>query len=177
MTPDFFYVFNLILSFSTCSQSFNKICVWEVLGANVFKSSRNWMKVKAGMKQTYAQLHVNKVRTLFSKLCLKCYFSLFTSNSFVLFLTLTSPIVIRNGNIAACSKHSLTVARLQTQSQTRDYQDYLFSCLFVLTLTLTLTHTQSFSVLTACQRACLGVTGVPSLVSNFAKRTQAHALN
>ena len=35
--PDFFYVFNLVLSFSTCSQSFNKICVWEVLGANVLK--------------------------------------------------------------------------------------------------------------------------------------------
>ena len=37
VTPDFFYVFNLVLSFSTCSQSFNKICVWEVLGANVLK--------------------------------------------------------------------------------------------------------------------------------------------
>ena len=35
VTPDFFYVFNLILSFSTYSQSFNKICAWEVLGANV----------------------------------------------------------------------------------------------------------------------------------------------
>ena len=35
--PRFFYVFNLILSFSTCSQSFNKICAWEVLGANVLK--------------------------------------------------------------------------------------------------------------------------------------------
>ena len=33
--PDFFYVFNLILSFSTCSQSFKKICAWELLGANV----------------------------------------------------------------------------------------------------------------------------------------------
>ena len=31
----FFYVFNLILSFSTCSQSFKKICAWELLGANV----------------------------------------------------------------------------------------------------------------------------------------------
>ena len=37
VTPEFFYVFNLVLSFSTCSQSFNKICVWEVLGANVLK--------------------------------------------------------------------------------------------------------------------------------------------
>ena len=35
--PLFFYVFNLILSFSTCSQSFKKICVWELLGANVLK--------------------------------------------------------------------------------------------------------------------------------------------
>ena len=34
----FFYVFNLVLSFSTCSQSFYKICVWEVLGANVLKN-------------------------------------------------------------------------------------------------------------------------------------------
>ena len=35
VTPDFFYVFNLILSFSTCSESFEKICAWELLGANV----------------------------------------------------------------------------------------------------------------------------------------------
>ena len=28
---------NLILSFSTGSQSFKKICAWEVLGANVLK--------------------------------------------------------------------------------------------------------------------------------------------
>ena len=39
VTPDFFYVFNLILSFSTCSESFEKICAWELLGANVLKSS------------------------------------------------------------------------------------------------------------------------------------------
>ena len=32
VTPDFFYVFYLILSFSTVSQSFKKICVWEVFG-------------------------------------------------------------------------------------------------------------------------------------------------
>ena len=37
VTPDFFYVFNLILSFSICSQSFKKICTWEVLGTNVLK--------------------------------------------------------------------------------------------------------------------------------------------
>ena len=36
--PRFFYVYNLILSFSTCSQSFKKICTWELLGANVLKS-------------------------------------------------------------------------------------------------------------------------------------------
>ena len=38
VTPDFFYVFYLILSFSTCSESFEKICAWELLGANVFKT-------------------------------------------------------------------------------------------------------------------------------------------
>ena len=32
VTPDFFYVFYLILSFSTVSQSFEKICVWEDFG-------------------------------------------------------------------------------------------------------------------------------------------------
>ena len=37
--PDFFYVFNLVLSFSTCSQSFKKICTWELLGANVLNIS------------------------------------------------------------------------------------------------------------------------------------------
>ena len=37
VTPDLFYVFNLILSFSTCSESFRKICIWELLGANVLK--------------------------------------------------------------------------------------------------------------------------------------------
>ena len=35
VTLDFFYVFNLILSFYTCSESFKKICTWELLGANV----------------------------------------------------------------------------------------------------------------------------------------------
>ena len=35
VTPEFSYVFNLILSFSTCSQSFKKICTWELLGANI----------------------------------------------------------------------------------------------------------------------------------------------
>ena len=36
----FFYVFNLILSFSTCSESFEKICAWELLGANVLKRKK-----------------------------------------------------------------------------------------------------------------------------------------
>ena len=38
VTPDFFYVFNIILSFSTCCQSLKKICTWEILGANVLNS-------------------------------------------------------------------------------------------------------------------------------------------
>ena len=33
VTPDFFYVFYRILSFSTVSQSFKKICVWEAFWA------------------------------------------------------------------------------------------------------------------------------------------------
>ena len=36
-TQFFFYVFNLILSFSTCIQSFKEICMWEILGVNVLK--------------------------------------------------------------------------------------------------------------------------------------------
>ena len=37
VTPGFFYVFSIILSFYTCSQSFKKIGTWEILGANVLK--------------------------------------------------------------------------------------------------------------------------------------------
>ena len=33
----FFYVLNIILSFSTHSHSFKKVCTWELLGANVLK--------------------------------------------------------------------------------------------------------------------------------------------
>ena len=40
VTPNFFYVFYLILSFSTCSESFEKICAWELLGANILKSKQ-----------------------------------------------------------------------------------------------------------------------------------------
>ena len=40
VTPDFFYVFNLILSFSTCRESFEKICAWKLLGANVLKREK-----------------------------------------------------------------------------------------------------------------------------------------
>ena len=35
VSPDFFYVFSIILSFSTCSQSFKKICTREILGVNI----------------------------------------------------------------------------------------------------------------------------------------------
>ena len=35
---NFFLRFNIMLSFSTCSQSFKKICAWDVLGANVLKT-------------------------------------------------------------------------------------------------------------------------------------------
>ena len=49
--PDFVYVFNIILSFSTCSQSFKKICTWELLGANVLTALR-WNK---SLEQTYCK--------------------------------------------------------------------------------------------------------------------------
>ena len=39
-----FYIFNIILSFSTCSQSFKKICMWELLGANVLKQLERNLK-------------------------------------------------------------------------------------------------------------------------------------
>ena len=45
VTPDFFCVFNLVLSLSPCSQSFNKICVWEVLGANVLKQENSGIEL------------------------------------------------------------------------------------------------------------------------------------
>ena len=35
--PRLFYVFNVILSVSNCSESFKEICTWELLGANVLK--------------------------------------------------------------------------------------------------------------------------------------------
>ena len=35
--PRIFYVSNIILSFSTSSQSCKKICTWEIFGANVLK--------------------------------------------------------------------------------------------------------------------------------------------
>ena len=44
VTPDIFYVFSIILSFSTCSQSFKKIRTWEILGANVLKVFHHWFR-------------------------------------------------------------------------------------------------------------------------------------
>ena len=46
VTPDFFYVFSLILSFFTCSQSFKNICTWELLGANVLELIGQKIKYK-----------------------------------------------------------------------------------------------------------------------------------
>ena len=52
VTPDFFYVFSMILSFSTCSQSFKKIYMWKILGANVLK----WwlLDVKSGTRGIFS---------------------------------------------------------------------------------------------------------------------------
>ena len=47
VTSDFFYVFSLILSLSTCSQSLKKMCVWELLGANVLK----WIQSTGEVRQ------------------------------------------------------------------------------------------------------------------------------
>ena len=63
VTPEFFYVFSIILSFSTCSQSFKKICTWEILGANVLKlrnnnrmNSREMLDKRVQRKQTSTSL-------------------------------------------------------------------------------------------------------------------------
>ena len=45
VTSDFFYVFNLILSFSTGSQSFKKICAWEVFGRKCPSATQNGKKI------------------------------------------------------------------------------------------------------------------------------------
>ena len=47
--PRFFCVFNLISSFSTCSQSFKKICTRKLLGANVLKHLQIRNKAYVGL--------------------------------------------------------------------------------------------------------------------------------
>ena len=49
VTPNFFYVFNIFLSFSTYCQSFKKTCTWELLGANVLKGRTNIFWRKEGL--------------------------------------------------------------------------------------------------------------------------------
>ena len=66
VTPDFFYVFNLILSFSTCSKSFEKICAWELLGANVLKygdfhEKLNFLKIQDLRPLNTCQKHVEMI--------------------------------------------------------------------------------------------------------------------
>ena len=72
----FFYVFNLILSFSTCSQSFKKICAWELLGANVLKIKKYelYLKILSKLDEPFARAFIstalqitapfNNIRTL-----------------------------------------------------------------------------------------------------------------
>ena len=68
VTPDYFYVFKLILSFSTCSQSCKKICTWELLGANVLKLT-HWMSINFWVRKQNFQIislpdpYSNKVQT------------------------------------------------------------------------------------------------------------------
>ena len=65
VTPDFFYVFNLILSFSTGSQSFKKSVRGKFLGANVLKfvgvSSKHLRVFLESLRQSSAILgHLRK---------------------------------------------------------------------------------------------------------------------
>ena len=46
MTPDLFYVFNPILSFSIGSQSFKKICTWEVFGGERLKCIAEFLETE-----------------------------------------------------------------------------------------------------------------------------------
>ena len=61
VTPDFFYVFNPILSFSTCSQSFKKICPWELVGANVLNFSFMRLYFKNGTVNFFLLWNFNKL--------------------------------------------------------------------------------------------------------------------
>ena len=68
MTPDFFfYVFNLILSFSTCSESFEKICAWELLGANVLNRALNNLAQELRFQAWLSRY------TLYNRTCIKLY--------------------------------------------------------------------------------------------------------
>ena len=74
VTPDFFYVFYRILSFSTCSQSFKIIYSWEVLGANVFKYLLFFLSFSASVEvflrflQKEYQWSTNSVKAISSQL-------------------------------------------------------------------------------------------------------------
>ena len=94
-----------------------------------------------------------------------------------------------------------TVGKLQTKSRAQEshvtwerpclffaclfvFCNWLFCCCFSFLMlkfyyiyVTFFSHTQSSSVLTARQRACLGITGVHSLVSNFADRLDARVIN
>ena len=122
-----------------------------------------------------------------------------------LILTLIPPTVMRNGHIAAASwLVRNTLDGCQATNKITDtgfprsgesgglvylsYCYYLFGCLFIFLIVLLLvffniqvllllcqfvSHSQLTSVLTPCLR----ITGVPSLVSNFAERTHARVLD
>ena len=55
VTPDFLYIFNIILSFSTYSQSLKKICAREILGANVLNLARSSLVSSAAVFWDLAQ--------------------------------------------------------------------------------------------------------------------------
>ena len=61
VTPNCFYVFNITLSFSTYSQSFKKICTWELLGANVLKYKSHYYHINVLARLTVTTLGVASV--------------------------------------------------------------------------------------------------------------------
>ena len=64
--PHFFYVFNIILTFSTCSQSFKKICTWEILGTDVLKRSGSVTRSIKLAKKLRMSFHLHSFAIYFS---------------------------------------------------------------------------------------------------------------
>ena len=66
VTSDFFYVFNIILSFSNFSQSFKKICTWELLGVKTESVSVLFRFVIVAVFERIAVEYTYRVFSLFA---------------------------------------------------------------------------------------------------------------